>query len=318
MGLEPVGTWIVPLLHETLKGRRNQLCTVRHIVRLRRLCRRDLQGCPPLRVAVKLQGQLGLLQPDEKVIQGLPVLLGKAELQGFLIIWPISLGHEKAEGVDIWIARLVQQGSVVAFVGDVRVQLCDYFLDNASNRQALLWHVALYQDVQPAVGGLINVHVAAADAQAAEKDPGAALALHAPVMHTSPTDDSAQHVGAIGALRQQGVQEDLLRPGVLVLWHGWRWLLRKLRCDVRLGRLPRGWRRHRRLCKRPFRRLHVENTHRQLVQISREEGVLLGQTLDELLHLLVVLSQVEILKTLELNDELLERGQNGSLFLCLL
>mmetsp|Transcript_95162 Transcript_95162/g.291061 ORF Transcript_95162/g.291061 Transcript_95162/m.291061 type:complete len:502 (+) Transcript_95162:418-1923(+) len=315
MLLEPIRAGVMPLVEKPPERVGNDLGLLGGVVRQRGLRRGHLQHRAPLRVAVELHRQLGLLQPTQHVVERLPVLLGELELQGRLGLGPGGLRQHEAEGVEVRVAGPVQAGPDLAVLGDLPVELADDVGDDSAHRPSLLWHFALHCDVQATIQGIVQLRITAADAEPAEEDPRATFGFHAPVVHAAAANDAAEHVGAVHAPREEIVQENFFGPQILVLRHDRGTLLGQLRRDIGLRRWARRGRRRDLLNGSLLGRLHVQDGRRQLVHVPREKGIVLREVFDNFLDLPIVLGEVDILKTFELDHQVLERRQDIALLL---
>mmetsp|Transcript_37715 Transcript_37715/g.87109 ORF Transcript_37715/g.87109 Transcript_37715/m.87109 type:complete len:227 (-) Transcript_37715:2500-3180(-) len=115
------------------------------------------------------------------------------------------------------------------------------------------------------------------------------------------------------------VQEDLLLPGVFVLWHGWRRPLWWLRHNLRLWWCPRWWWWYNLdswLRGLLLHRLHIEDGLCEVCKLSWPNDVVLCKLLDHGLHLRVVFRQGSILKPIQLDAQHFQVVENIPLFLC--
>mmetsp|Transcript_7205 Transcript_7205/g.15722 ORF Transcript_7205/g.15722 Transcript_7205/m.15722 type:complete len:285 (-) Transcript_7205:3700-4554(-) len=284
MLLEPVWTWVGPISQHPIECLKHQLSTIRCIVWQGWLGWGHLQCCSPLCVSVQLQGKLGMLQPHQHVSEGLAVLFWELELQKSVVtLWPHVLWKEEAKGMRVRISRPVHERPNLTLFGDFVVNFVDEVLDDPPHSLSLQWDIAFDSDMEPTIHWLGEVGLFGADANTAEEDSGAALALHASVIGASSADDTAEDVGPVEPLCQKMVQEDLLLPRVLglrhrrrgILWEFGHFLwLRWCSCRRRWYNLNCGF------VSFLLRGLHVQDGHSQISKLSWPEDVLLGQCLD--------------------------------------
>mmetsp|Transcript_61165 Transcript_61165/g.162521 ORF Transcript_61165/g.162521 Transcript_61165/m.162521 type:complete len:261 (-) Transcript_61165:3921-4703(-) len=260
MLLEPVWAGMMPTTDKTVEHLHDLICTLRSIVWQWRLGWSDLKRCSPLRVAVEFEGKLRLFQPDENVVQCVPVLLWETELHWLHLPRCGFLWKQESERVQLWITHTIKSRTSLTLFSDLIFEFSENLFDDTSDHLSLQGNLALDGNVQATINRFDKLHVPTADSQTPEEHPRTTFTLHSSVVDSSTTNDAAQYIGAVHASRQECVQEDLLRPGVLVLRHCRRRFFRQLGRGIRLWRRPwrRRWCHGLRSCLLRWR-LHVEN-----------------------------------------------------------
>ena len=153
--LEPVGARMMPTTDKTVEHLHDLICTLRSIVWQRRLGWSDLKRRSPLRVTVEFEGKFRLLQPDENVVQCVPVLLWETELHWLHLPRCGFLWKQETERVQLRITHTIKSRTRLTLFSDLIFEFSEDLFDDTSDLRSQIVNCYLAENVR-AHNGLIS------------------------------------------------------------------------------------------------------------------------------------------------------------------